>query len=128
MVQDSVLARFNGDDLRVYVVWTPVLREDNLAAAGKSVAYVADDRAAHYWDQDKSLGFSFGKRVTLPRKRELAWDVYFVFDQQADWTEFPPEPVFWMHQLGLDERQLDGDKLHEAIELLLASRNEVDGP
>ncbi len=119
MVQDNVLAKLNNDNLRVYVVWTPVLREDNRTAAGQSVAQITDSRAVHFWDEDKSLGLSFGKLVTLPRQRELAWDVYLVFDEQSEWTETPPKPAAWMHQLGLDERLLDGDKLRESVEKLL---------
>ena len=119
MVQDNVLAKLNNDTLRVYVVWTPVLREDNRMAARQSVASITDGRATHFWDEDKSLGLSFGKLVTLPRKRELAWDVYFVFDEQSEWRETPPKATDWMHQLGLDERLLNGDKLRQSVEKLL---------
>ncbi len=119
MVQDNVLAKLDNDNLRVYVVWTPVLREDNRTAAGQSVAYITDTRAVHFWDEDKSLGLSFGKLVTLPRQRELAWDVYFVFGKDAEWTESPPTPADWMHQLGVDERLFDGDKLRATVEKLL---------
>ncbi len=87
MVQDNVLAKLNNDDLRVYVVWTPVLSEDNRTMAGQAVAYISDGRAMHFWDEDKSLGLSFGKLVTRPRQRELAWDVYFVFGKDAEFTE-----------------------------------------
>ncbi len=119
MVQKSVLDKLNNDNLRVYVVWSPVLREDNRTAAGQSVAHITDSRAVHFWDEDKILGLAFGKLVTLPRQRELAWDVYLVFDEQSEWTETPPKPTEWMHQLGLDERLLDGDKLRESVEKLL---------
>ncbi len=119
MVQDNVLAKLDNDNLRVYVVWTPVLREDNRTAAGQSVAYITDTRAVHFWDEDKSLGLSFGKLVTLPRQRELAWDVYFVFGKDAVWIESPPTPADWMHQLGVDERLFDGDKLRASVEKLL---------
>ena len=118
-MQDNILAKLSSDNLRVYVVWTPVLREDNRTAAGQSIAQITDSRAVHFWDEDKSLGLSFGKLVTLPRQRELAWDVYFVFDEQSEWTETPPKPTDWMHQLGTDERLLDGDKLRESVEALL---------
>ncbi len=120
MVQDKILASLNSDNVRVYVVWTPVLREDNRTAAGQSVAYITDTRAVHFWDEDKSLGRSFGKLVTLPRQRELAWDVYFVFGTDAVWTESPPTPADWMHQLGVDERLFDGDKLRASVEKLLS--------
>ena len=75
----------------------------------------------HLWDADKSMGFSLGKVVTLPRERKLAWDVYFAFDATAKWDDVPPKPAHWMHQLGTDERTLDGGKLRLAVEKLLTA-------
>ena len=46
-------------------------------------------------------------------------DVYFAFDAAAEWTGVPPSPADWMHQLGNDERTLDGDKMRIAVEKLL---------
>lgn len=108
--------------LKVYVVWTPVLREDDRQTAVKAIGKVPDERAIHFWDADKSLGFSLGKTVTLPRERELAWDVYFAFDAQAEWDDIPPQPADWMHQLGTDERKLDGQTLRVSIEKLLKAK------
>lgn len=119
MVQESVLDKVNSDNVRVYVVWTPVLREDNRTAARQSISYITDGRATHFWDEDKSLGRTFGELVELPRQRGLAWDIYFVFDVEAEWTDSPPKPAEWMHQLALDERLLNGDKLRKSIEKLL---------
>ena len=114
MVQ-TILKAVKSKKLKVYVVWTPVLREDDGQVAGKSSGLVLDDRAIHFWDADKSLGFSLGKIVKLPRERKLAWDVYFAFDMKAKWSNVPPQPAHWMHQLGTDERKLDGDKLRKFI-------------
>ena len=121
MVQNKVLDVVKSDKVRVYVVWTPVLSEDDGKAADKAVEAVPDDRAMHFWDDDKSLGFSLGKTVTLPRGRKLAWDVYFVFDAKAEWGDAPPTPQFWMHQLANDNRKLDGEKLRMAVEKFLGA-------
>ena len=119
MVQKKILEAVNHERLRVYVVWTPVLQEDNRRAAVKAIGHVSDERAVHFWDADKSLGFSLGKVVTLPRERRLAWDVYFAFDAKTKWGDMPPEPADWMHQLGNDKQKLDGDKLRLTVEKLL---------
>ena len=37
-----------------------------------------------------------------------------VYEPGVEWGEEPPEPSYWMHQLGRDERSLDGDKLLDA--------------
>jgi hypothetical protein len=122
VVQQEILEAVTDERLKVYVVWTPVLREDDRQAAVKAIGEVSDERASHFWDADKSLGFALGKTVTLPRERELAWDVYFVFNAQAEWGDTPPKPTDWMHQLGTDERKLDGEKLRASIEKLLQSQ------
>ena len=118
-MQKEILEAVTDEKLKVYVVWTPVLQEDDRQAAVKAIGNVPDERASHFWDADKSLGFSFGKFITLPRGRELAWDVYFVFDEAAEWIEGPPKPTYWMHQLGTDARKLRGDTLRVSIENLL---------
>ncbi len=105
--------------MKVYVVWTPVLPGDDRKVAEKSTGLIPDGRATHYWDKDKSLGYAFGKVVSLPRKRTLAWDVYFAIDGKAIWKENPPAPSDWMHQLGRDERLLNGTKLRATVEKLL---------
>ncbi len=121
MVQNKVLDVVKSDKVKVYVVWTPVLSEDDGKAADNAVEAVPDDRAMHFWDDDKSLGFSLGKTVTLPRGRKLAWDVYFAFDTKAKWGDGPPKPAYWMHQLGNDERKLDGEKLKDYVLNALAT-------
>ncbi len=121
-MQQEILEAVTDERLKVYVVWTPVLREDDRQAAVNAIGKVFDERASHFWDADKSLGFALGKTVTLPRERELAWDVYFVFNVQAEWGDNPPKPEDWMHQLGTDKRKLDGEKLRVSIEKLLQSR------
>lgn len=80
---------------------------------------MTDPRAVHFWDADKSLGNALGKVVTLPRGRTLAWDVYFVFDANAQWRSVPPQPADWMHQLGVDERTLDGGRVKQSVTKLL---------
>lgn len=119
MVREKILQTLKSDKIKVYVVWTPVLREDERARVADATAFIEDDRVSHFWDGDKSLGLSFGEIVTLPRGRKLAWDVYFAFDTEAEWKEDLPTPQDWMHQLGTDERLLDGDKLHGSVKALL---------
>ena len=124
MVRESILETLKTEKIKVYVVWTPVLREDERAKVADVTGLIEDERVQHFWDKDKSLGFSFGKVVTLPRERALAWDVYFVFDEKAEWNDQPPAPAGWMHQLGIDKKTLDGDKLRTSVEELLSLNGE----
>ncbi len=124
MVQQEILESMTDENLSVFVVWTPVLQEDSRRAAADAMQLIPDQRVVHFWDADKSLGFSAGKAVTLPRERELAWDVYFVFDPESKWENTLPTPDYWMHQLAKDERTLDGEKLHTTIDMLLNKDSE----
>ncbi len=119
MVRKNILETLKSDKIRVYVVWTPVLREDERAKVSDVTELIEGDRVQHFWDEDKSLGLSFGKIVTLPRERTLAWDVYFLFGGQATWSDQLPQPADWMHQLAVDDRKLDGEKLQASVEKLL---------
>ena len=119
MVRDEILETLKTDKVKVYIVWTPVLLEDNRESAIEAMQLIQNDRAIHFWDEDKSLGTLLGEVVTLPRKRRLAWDVYFAYDAKSEWKDDPPTPAAWMHQLANDERKLDGNKLRVAVEQLL---------
>lgn len=121
-MREQILENLNTDNVKVYVVWTPVLREDDRMTADEATQLVQHDRAQHYWDDDKSLGLSFGKIVTLPRERTLAWDVYLLFDQEVEWNDQPPAPADWMHQLGIDEKTLDGEKLRTSVQQLVSRK------
>jgi len=119
VVQNEILSKIQSDKLKVYVVWTPVLNSDNRDSAIASTKNIYDPRVTHFWDADQSLGKLYGKTLELPNDGDLAWDIYFSFDKDVDWDKQPPPPTAWMHQLGMDERHLDGDKLRESIRTLL---------
>jgi hypothetical protein len=115
-VQEKVLDKITSDKLAAFVVWTPRYFGDNRAKALASTKLVGDKRALHFWDGTGWLGKHYGKALKLPGTKTFAWDVYFVFDPDAKWEKAPPEPTEWMHQLGgTDGRQLDAEKLREAI-------------
>jgi hypothetical protein len=115
VVQQEVLEQVDSDDLSVFAVWMPVLGSDNAAAARGAESLLPDDRVTHYWDDDSSLGKLYGRLLSLPRGRKLAWDIYFVYASGIRWEEEPPLPTQWMHQLSRDERLLNGDTLRGTI-------------
>lgn len=115
-----ILAKIPSDNLAVHVIWTPVLGTDNKDAAIYADHLFPDKRTVFYWDGAQDLGMSYGRTIELPRGRQLAWDIYFVYGPDVQWGETVPLPTAWNHQLGDDERYLgDGAKLRAAIEGLL---------
>lgn len=42
------------------------------------------------------------RRVMKLDQGQPAWDIHFAFDRDIEWTDEPPAPTDWMHQLKLD--------------------------
>lgn len=100
------MGRVGSPELRAYVVWLPVLDEDDAAAARASAARLRDPRVRHYWDATSAFGVALGRALAIPpsrfepgRAHGLAWDVYLVYPRTASWDAAIPTPGFWMHQL-----------------------------
>lgn len=119
----SVLDQVDSPELRVYVVWEPILITDRERAARRATAFVRDRRADHYWSPDLELAHAF--RGPLGLEREAAWDVYLVFDRAARWgADAVPTPIDFQHQLSgrLPENKfLDEPALVARIRSLLGS-------
>ena len=122
MVLNKVLDQVRSKNLAVHVIWTAVRSNDKRSSVDEAhKLFTKEPRATQYWDGNQDLGLTYGKIVELPHNRELAWDIYMVYAAGVEWNDVPPMPDDWQHQLGRDERQLDGDKLRKSIESLLAA-------
>jgi hypothetical protein len=118
-VASKVLAKLDAPDLRVYAVWAPILATDARLTVWRASTRLPDGRVRHFWDADGALVKAYSRILRLGQSLP-AWDVYLVFDRNAEWSDQPPAPEDWMHQLPLTpERRLDGDRLaREAGKLL----------
>lgn len=77
-----------------------------------------DERVSHYWDGEKKLGEAYKPILGL---EQTVWDVYLLYPPDAEWTEPPPKPIFWMHQLGVEQGQdLNGETLAGEVRKQLA--------
>jgi len=114
-VVQTVLDRHKDAPIDVLIVWIPAIAGDDYAAADRSMNQVPDERARHYWDGSQALGEAFS--AVLGIRSRMAWDVYLLFDADADWKDAPPAPAEWLHQLvGEDPaRELSEERLEEAI-------------
>jgi hypothetical protein len=121
-VVQSVLDQVDSKDVRVYVVWEPILITDRAGAVPAATALIPDHRAIHYWAPDLELAHAF--RGPLGLTREAAWDVYLVYDRAARWQEGggAPTPSSYQHQLygEPEERFLDEASLVVRLRELLA--------
>lgn len=57
-----------------------------------------DSPAKHYWEDTGVIGKYFQQRLGLD---VYAWDIWMIYPPGPRWDEtLPPQPAFWMHQLG----------------------------
>ena len=112
-VQEQLLAKNDDSRLRAYVVWQPMLggQETHVPDATR---IVTDERASQYWDGPGSTLRSYRSVLSLA---EPAWDIYMVYGPKARWQgDLPPEPAYWMHQLGERDRpRVDGPYLDAEV-------------
>jgi len=105
-------------DVKVYSVWVPILPTDAELTVGRATKSLPDSRVTHFWDGHSELVKGFAPVLGLGERP--AWDVYLLYDQNAEWNDGFPKPAFWQEQLGIsDETQLDGVKMAAEINKLL---------
>lgn len=86
----------DNDNLRVYIIWLPTLRSDNKVEAVLRTQEFNDDRLTYFWDEARHAGRSWQEILEL---KSVAWDVYFLYGQDAAWVDSPQMPDYYMHQL-----------------------------
>ncbi len=82
--------------LRVYIVWQPIRSRDDREHAEKRMKEFVDPRLSYYWDANLAAAEGWAPVLGV---EGLAWDLYFVYGLETQWTTAPPFPDFWMHQL-----------------------------
>jgi len=102
----------------VYSIWVPILPSDAKFTVGRATKNLPDSRVTHYWDDGGKLVAGFAPVLGIDDK---AWDVYLLYDQNAEWKDTPPKPAYWQEQLGIsDETKLDPPKLTAEINKMLS--------
>lgn len=108
------------DDLRMYVIWLPMLRTDNDVAAVEAARELTDPRVQHFWDEGRWSGDTWDGVLSLGT---IAWDIYFVYGRDVAWSDHPTYPDMWMHQLAsVGDRApfLDFEQLRSSVNQMLA--------
>lgn len=104
-MRERVLNAHPEADLRVFVVWLPMLGGDSAqTSAESSDIFAGDPRVIQFYDPDRLLGAQISAQL-LRKGAGPAWDIYLAYSPDAVWREqAPPEPADWMHQLSGDRR------------------------
>jgi hypothetical protein len=87
-VQEQILERSPDADLRVYVVWLPVLPSDERFGVAD---VLVDGRVRHFWDDDRLVSDEVGQLAGAGEG--VAWDVYLAFGPEASWDDRLPAPL-----------------------------------
>ena len=107
-----LLREFNSKDVRVFVIWEPVLATDFTAPSTAALARIPDLRASQYWDRRRALSHLLGER----NRSTVVWDYIAVYAPGPLWQDAPPKSVYADHPV---RDVISGAK--DAIQRLLAS-------
>jgi pimeloyl-ACP methyl ester carboxylesterase len=119
------------EDLRLFVVWGPMLDKETEEDARRATASVPDPRAMHFWTDADGVADLFQRTLGFTDEVESGWDTFTLFAPGTAWREGPPpEPDLYMH-VGKslpEERRLDAIALAERVAALLAAGGEAAPP
>lgn len=86
--QNEVMDKYADEDLKTYVVWMPMLGSDERSKWRASL--LDDPRITHFWNEDMAIGKWFTDNMKEYRALgPVAWDAYYLFDQNAKWGDAP---------------------------------------
>ena len=91
-----MLQTLRSPHFRVYIIWQPVLRSDNRKSARRRSLEFANEQFVHFWDKTRLTGELW--QHVLGRKSQ-PWDVYLLYEADAQWEGTPTKPNFWVLQL-----------------------------
>ena len=114
----QLLREINSQNVRVFVIWEPVLPTDLVAPSTAALARIPDVRAAQYWDRKRELSHLLGEH----NRPTVVWDYIAVYGPGTLWQDAPPKPVYSDSPV---RDVISGAK--ESIQRLLASRTNSSG-
>lgn len=107
-VQNEILERYPNEDLRVYAVWFNMIASDSRSRWRWTGGVIGDRRVIHLWDEQKTVGRWFARNYDP--NTEVMWDVFFLFNGDAQWQE-RPAPMVITGRTIMDDR----DELAKAM-------------
>ena len=100
-----------------------MLPEDSLEAALPTVQSLSDNRIQHFYDSNQLSGKEIAMSVGWDD--HIAWDIYLFYAPEVEWTDLPPNPNRWMHQVSEEwaknENYRTGDDLKNELKYSLES-------
>ena len=88
-MQQEILEKHPGSDVRVYVVWFNMLSGDS--RSGWDECVMSDPRAIHLWDEKRLASRAFVGEVE--GAAAPVWDAYLLYGPEVTWGDAPPRPI-----------------------------------
>ncbi len=82
---EKLLKEESDPNIRVFVVWEPVLPTDLGAPSTMTLKRVSDLRASQYWDKDHLVSHLLGERDPS----SVVWDYVAVYEPGKVWNQAP---------------------------------------
>lgn len=86
----KLLAEQPASDVRVFVIWEPVLPSDLFAPSSSTLSRIYDARVSQYWDKPRVVSRSMGETD----HNSIVWDIVAVYQPGKLWEQAPPEPSY----------------------------------
>jgi hypothetical protein len=113
-VQESIIKKDSKAEISISLVWIKMLPEDSKEKARVEAGNFTEPRIHHFYDPNKRSGTAIAD--SLGYEDRVAWDIYLFYTAGAAWTDIPPAPTAWMHQLS--ETWLDREHYHSGDDLV----------
>jgi hypothetical protein len=98
-----------------------MLPEDSLETALPTIRSLSDSRIQHFYDPKQVSGKEIA--LSVGWAGHTAWDIYLYYPPIVKWTESPPKPASWMHQVSdewaRNEHYHTGDSLKHKLDVSL---------
>jgi len=82
-----VLRDLRDPNVRVFVVWEPVLVTDWHAPGAGAVGRIPDARVTQFWDSPRALSHAI-------RRDHIVWDYVAIYPSGMRWSDAFPAPQF----------------------------------
>jgi len=112
-IQDYVLKRYPNLPIKVYAIWYEMYPGDSPDDFPAAQKLMPDRRVTHWWDQKKTVGRWFHNVVPTNVKGEIQWDAYYLYGENATWTEQQPASLLTWGRTILKDRKKLTDKVAE---------------
>lgn len=100
----KILQTMPNADIRVLIVWEPILATDWYPPTRFTLGRIPDHRALQFWDRDHLVSAELRRSVEAQKSmtppaccvdRDFYWDVALIFTPQQTWNKLLPAPIFW---------------------------------